>query len=150
MNELSRSNLFAHFKKMYPDCSRREVEDLISAIKGDKYWLVCPDYKDAVYVVALTRAKIPKADGFQAKATHLKRITVVPEAARFSKKGRILMVIKSNSHYMAKSVVTWSAFLRLMNENPNEIYGMFMEGKIPPFVNDKNVSTIVLKARKQE
>jgi hypothetical protein len=51
---------------------------------------------------------------------------------------------------MAKSVVTWSAFLRLMNENPNEIYGMFMEGKIPPFVNDKNVSTIVLKARKQE
>ncbi|MCP8322518.1 MAG: hypothetical protein H3Z52_16500 [archaeon] len=150
MSELSRSNLFAHFKRIYPECSRKEVEDLIEAIKGDKYWLVYPNHKDAIYIVALTKADIPNAKGFQAKATHLKKIIVVPKAAKFSKKGRVLMAIKFDSDYIAKSVISWSAFLRLMNENPDTIYKMFMEGKIPPFVNNKNVSAIVLKAREQK
>ena len=147
---MSRSDLFGHFKRIYPECSRKEVEDLIEAIKGDKYWLVSPNHKDAIYVVALTKANIPKAMGFQAKATHLKRVVVVPEASRFSRKGRVLMVIKLDSDYIAKSVTSWSAFLRLMNENPDSIYNMLMEGKIPPFVNNKNISAIVLKAREQK
>lgn len=150
MSRLSRSDLFAQFKRIYPECSRKEIEDLVEAIKGDKYWLVSPNYKDAIYTVALTKANIPEASGFQAKATHLKKVIVAFEAAKFSKKGRILMVIKSGSDYIAKSVILWSAFLRIMNENPDAIYKMFVEGKIPPFVNNKNVSDIVLKARGQK
>ncbi|MCP8309834.1 MAG: hypothetical protein H3Z54_14310 [archaeon] len=146
---MSRSDLFAHFKRIYPECSRKEVEDLIEAIKGDKYWLVSSIHKDAIYVVALTKANIPKTKGFQAKATHLKKVIVVPEAAKFSRKGRVLMAIKLDSDYIAKSVISWSTFLRLMNENPDAIYKMLIEGKIPPFVNNKNISAIVLKAREQ-
>lgn len=121
---------------------------MIEAIKWDKYWLVCPNYKNAIYVVALTRANIPKENGFQAKATYLKRVIVVPEAARFSRKGRILMTIKLGSNYVAKSVILWSAFLRLINEDPNLIYNMLTEGKIPPFINNKNIKAIILKAHK--
>jgi len=147
---MSRSDLFAQFKKIYPECSRKEIEDLVEAIKGDKYWLVSPNYKDAIYAVALTKANIPKANGFQAKATHLKRVIVEFDAAKFSKNGRILMAIKSGSDYIAKSVILWSAFLRIVNENPDAIYKMLIEGKIPAFVNDRNVSAIVLKAREQK
>ncbi|MCP8305466.1 MAG: hypothetical protein H3Z50_08405 [archaeon] len=140
---MSRSELFAHFERMYPKCSRKEIEDLIEAIKGDKYWSVCPEHKDAIYVVALTRAKIPKAGGFQAKATYLKKVTVSPEAANFSRRGRVLLAVKDGSNYIGKSVITWSAFLRLMNESPDLIYKLVVEGKIPPFVNNKNVSAII-------
>ena len=150
MKRLGRFDLFAHFKRIYPECSRKEIQDLIEAIKGDKYWLVCPNHKNAIYVVALTRANIPKENGFQARATYLKRVIVVPEAARFSRKGRVLMAIKLDSNYIAKSVILWSAFLRLMNEDSNLIYSMLMEGKIPPFVNNKSVKAIILKAHEQK
>jgi hypothetical protein len=147
---MSRSDLFAQFKRIYPECSRKEIEDLVEAIKGDKYWLVSPNYRDAIYTVALTKANIPKANGFQTKATHLKRVIVEFDAAEFSKKGRVLMAIKSGSDYIVKSVILWSAFLRIVNENPDAIYRMLIEGKMPPFVNNRNVSAIVLKAREQK
>ena len=54
-----------HFKKIYPQCSMREIENLVSAIKSDKYWKVHKDKNDALYVVALTRAKIPLKGGFK-------------------------------------------------------------------------------------
>ena len=147
---MSRSDLFAQFKKIYPECSRKEIEDLVEAIKGDKYWLVSPNYKDAIYTVALTKANIPKANGFQAKATHLKRVIVEFNASKFSKRGRVLMAIKSGSDYVVKSVISWSAFLRIMNENPDAIYKMLIEGKMPPFVNNRNFSAIVPKAHEQK
>jgi len=147
---MSRSDLFAQFKKIYPECSRKEIEDLVEAIKGDKYWLVSPNYKDAIYTVALTKANIPKANGFQAKATHLKRVIVEFNASKFSKRGRVLMAIKSGSDYVVKSVISWSAFLRIMNENPDAICKMLIEGKMPPFVNNRNFSAIVLKAYEQK
>lgn len=146
---MGRFDLFAHFKRIYPKCSRKEIQDLIEAIKCDKYWLVCPNYKNAIYVVALTRANIPEEKGFQARATHLNRVIVVPEAARFSRKGRVLMVIKLGSNYIAKSVILWPAFLRLIKENSNMIYEHLIEGKIPPFVNNKNVK-VILKAHKRK
>ena len=147
---MSRSDLFAQFKKIYPECSRKEIEDLVEAIKGDKYWLVSPNYKDAIYTVALTKANIPKANGFQAKATHLKRVIVEFNASKFSKRGRVLMAIKSGSDYIVKSVILWSAFLRIMNENPVAIYKMLIEGKMPPFVNNRNFSAIIPKAHEQK
>ena len=147
---MSRSDLFAQFKKIYPECSRKEIEDLVEAIKGDKYWLVSPNYKDAIYTVALTKANIPKANGFQAKATHLKRVIVEFNASKFSKRGRVLMAIKSGSDYVVKSVILWSAFLRIMNENPDAIYKILIEGKMPPFVNNRNFSAIIPKAHEQK
>jgi len=140
---------FTHLKKLYPECSRKDLEDLIGAIKGDKYWLVDPNHEDAIYIVALTRANILKANGLQAKATHLKRVIVVAEAARFSRRGRVLMAVKSGSNYIAKSVITWPAFLRMMGGDSITIYKMLMSGSIPPFVNSRNVSTIVHVAREK-
>jgi len=130
---------------MYPKCSDREIENLIEAIKGEKYWNVSPNHNDMIYVVALTRAKIPKLDGLQAKVTFLKKVTISPEAANFSRKGRVLIVVKNGSNYIGKSVITWSAFLRMMNENSNFIYNLVIEGKIPPFINNKNISSIFHK-----
>ncbi len=140
---MRRLELFYHFKKIYPECSRKEIEDLIEAIKGDKYWSVHPEHKDAIYVVALTRAKIPKVGGFQADATYLKKVTISPEAANFSRRGRVLLAVKYGPNYIGKSVITWSAFLRLMNKNPDPIYKLVIEGKIPFFINNKNVSAII-------
>ncbi len=130
---------------MYPKCSDKDIENLIEAIKGDKYWNVSPNHNDMIYVVALTRAKIPKSDGFQAKVTFLKKVTISYEVANFSRKGRVVIVVKNGSNYIGKSVITWPAFLRLMNENSNLIYKLVVEGKIPPCINNKNFSSIFHK-----
>jgi len=73
----------------------------------------------------------------------LNKVIASPEAANFSRKGTVLLVVKDNSNYIAKSVITWPAFLRLINENPNLIYKIIFEGKIPPFINNKNVLAII-------
>ena len=133
------SELYVHFKKIYPECSIKEIKNLIEAIKGDKYWRVFPNHRDAIYVVALSRAKIPLLNGYQAKATYLKKVIVSPQSAIFSRKGRILLTFKKGSNYKAKCVITWPAFLKLMNEDPGSIYEKFSKGKFPPFVNSKNL-----------
>ncbi|MEM2210222.1 MAG: hypothetical protein QXW83_04640 [Nitrososphaerales archaeon] len=135
----NRKKLMERFMRIYPNCSQREIMNLIEAINGNKYWYVYPRCKDAIYVVALSRAKIPLAKGFQAKATYVRKIKVDEKASRFCKRGRVLIAIKEGSKFKAVSVVTWPAFLKLMHKNPERIYQLLTNDNLPPFIGLKQL-----------
>lgn len=116
---------------MYPSCSRREISDLVRAIKGDKYWKVISKGGDAIYIIALTRARYPEGGAFRARATHLGSVLVEPRAARYCRKGRVLIVVRG----VARHVLTWPAFLRLIKLDPDRVLLTVMGGGIPPFLN---------------
>lgn len=144
---MKRSALWEHLRKAYPRCSNRKINDLVSAIEEDKYWWVCPGKKDAVYVVALTKAQIPLKDGFQARATHVGRVRVLRSAARFSRKGRVLLAVKEGTGFVARCAITWPAFLQLMHEEPQAVYELERSGLLPPFVNEKNLPIIIARLK---
>ncbi|MDW8044224.1 MAG: hypothetical protein RMJ31_00395 [Nitrososphaerota archaeon] len=128
--------------RMYPNCSQRDVMDLVNAIDGDKYWYVYPKFKDAIYVVALSRAKIPLAKGFQARATYVGKISVDARASRFCRRGRVLIAIREGSKFRAVSVVTWPAFIKLMRERAERVYDLLIRGGLPPFIGLKQISRL--------
>jgi hypothetical protein len=120
----------------------RRIKDLSEAIRADKYWSLSPGRRDAFYVIALTRAQIPVGDGYQARVTHLDRVVVSRDAAKFCRKGRILMVELKGRRPIAKSVVSWAAFVRLMREDSEQIYFLFKGDKIPPFIGLKELRVL--------
>ena len=126
------------FRRSYPDCSRREIRDLVEAIKGDKYWRVDPKVRDVIYVVALTRARYPEGGAFRARATHVKSVLVDPRAARYCRKGRVLIVVNG----YARHVLTWPAFLRLMKMDSERVLKAIFDGTLPPFTNSKILGAI--------
>ena len=135
--------MFRYFKKMYANCSEREVRDLVAAIKNEKYWSGKPGAKDLVYVVALTRAKIPLAQGFQARATFLGRVVVSKEVSLYCRRGRMLTAVKSGSEYTVQNVITWPAFLRIMRGRSGEVYHLVVAGKFPTFVDIGDLAKIL-------
>ena len=125
-----------HFKRIYPQCSTTEIENLVSAIKSKKYWKVHSERKDALYAVALTRAQIQFKDGYKAKSTAPSQVVVVPKAVRFCRRGRILLVKKRGESFLSETVIEWPAFLQLLRQDQNIIYQFFVENPDPPvFVN---------------
>ena len=129
-----------HFLAIYPQCSRREIQDLVNAIRNDKYWSVHPGTRDALYVVALTRASIPTPHGFRARATHLRTVTVPPEAAKYCRRGRVLVVVNRDPAPVAMVVATWPAFLRLMRLKTAVVYEMLRSGALPAFIEERKAA----------
>ena len=127
-----------HFKKIYPKCSTNEIENLVSAIISSKYWKVHFEKRNVLYVVALTKAKIPFKDGFKAKSTAPKTVVVSYKAARFCKRGRILIVKDRGEDFISETVVEWLVFLKLIRQDQNLIYQFFIEyPDPPPFLNSR-------------
>ena len=126
-----------HFKKIYPKCSTIEIENLVSAIVTKKYWKVHSERKDALYVVALTQAKLPFKDGFKAESTAPKTVIVSPKAARLCRRGRILIVKDSGEDFISETIVEWPVFLRLIQQDQNLTYKLFIENPYPPFINNR-------------
>jgi len=125
-----------HFKRIYPECSTREIENLVSAIISGKYWKVHSEKSDALYVVALTQAKTPFKDGFKAKSTAPKPVVVSPKAARFCRRGRVLIVKDDGETFVSDTVVEWPVFTRLIRHDQNLIYKFLIENFEPPaFLN---------------
>jgi len=133
---------------MYRGCSEREINDLIEAIRGGKYWAGLLGSKDVIYVVALTRAKIRIARGFQARATYIDKAEVSESAAPYCKRGRILAMVKEDSHYVARSVIPWPIFLRIMRGLQDEIYNLIVSNRIPPYVNRNVIEALTGVDRK--
>ena len=134
--------MFRHFRRMYEECGEKEVRNLVEAIKNDKYWSGRPGVKDVIYIVALTKAEIPLAQGFQARATFLGKVTVSREASPYCRRGRVLAAVKSESQYIVQSVITWPAFLRIMREKAEEAYHLLISGRFPAYLDSSDLGRI--------
>lgn len=132
-----------HFKKIYPKCSIIEIENLVSAIMSNKYWKVHSERKDTLYAVALTQAKIPFKDGFKAESTAPKTVIVSPKAARFCRRGRILIVKDRGEDYISDTIIEWPVFLRLIQQDQDLTYKFFIENPDPlAFLNIRTFKKI--------
>jgi len=138
--------LVQHFAKVYPSCRIRDIEDLVAAIRGNKYWNIHSGLKGSMYVVALTRAEIALKRGFLARATHVGQIRVVEAAAKYWSKGRVLVAMKEGSGFEAVSVITWPAFIRFIRLDSSHIYEDLLSGQLPPFIGERYVAEIRQRA----
>lgn len=130
--------------RVYPECSRRGIDDLVSAILSNKYWKVHSGRDDAYYAVALTRARIPYLDGFKAKSTVPGVVIVSRRAARFCRRGRVLLAKKRNGIFISETIIDWPAFLRIIRMDENLIYRRLVEGDSPPaFLNRRNLAILL-------
>jgi len=132
---LTETDTFAHFRRTYPECSDKEIRDLVEAIRGDKYWLVQPGKKDALYVVALTRAQIPLAEGYQARATYVGAVSVTSEAAPYCRRGRVIAVARHVARFIGTSVILWPEFLQLIRLDSALVYHALLHNQLPAFIN---------------
>ncbi|GBC75125.1 hypothetical protein HRbin06_00439 [archaeon HR06] len=121
---MSKDNLLNHFKRIFKDSKAKVVKDLVEAIKGDKYWKA--KTKDYLFLVALSRARIPYKGYYIAKATHFKRVLLRDTVAKYCRRGRILMAKKNKELIIAEKVLSWEAFVKLMKKDNKE----FLEGLI--------------------
>lgn len=136
MKNKNRRSIFKHL-------TRRETEDLLNAVKHDKYWKVNLENKDLIFVVALSRAKIKSRRGMYVKATYVKRVEVVKDAAKFCRKWRVLLI--DRKRMLAVSVLTWKAFNKIFSKRMGPLLSfMFSHGRLPPYIN-KYVLSKMLK-----
>jgi hypothetical protein len=134
-----------HFKRIYPECSANDIENLVSAITSYKYWNVHSKGKNALYAVALTQAKVPFKDGFRAKSTAPKPIVVSSKAAKFCRRGRILIAKDREEDFKADTVVEWPVFLRLIRHPQDHVHKFLVENPNPPvFLNSSIFKKIEL------
>ncbi|MEM2169347.1 MAG: hypothetical protein QW186_06040 [Candidatus Bathyarchaeia archaeon] len=130
--------------KIYPECSRRGINDLVSAILSNKYWKVHSGRDDAYYAVALTRARVPYMDGFKAKSTAPGIVIISKRAARFCRRGRVLVAKRRNGIFFSETIIDWPAFLRIVKINENLVYRRLVEEPNPPaFLNRRSLIILV-------
>ncbi|MFQ5940255.1 MAG: hypothetical protein ACE5KA_00950 [Nitrososphaerales archaeon] len=136
-------NLLKHYKRIHPSCSNKEITDLINAIKENKYWNVLPNEKNAVYVVALTRARIKFNKDNIVRVTHFGKILVDREIAKFCSRGKVLLAVRENSHYRGSYIVTWPAFLNIMRTRPDLFYKALTKKDIKGLIGVKQALEII-------
>lgn len=136
--------------RIYPKCSRREIENLVSAILSGKYWKVHSNMYNAYYAIALTRATIPYMGGFKVKSTAPGVVIVSSEAARFCRRGRILVAKKWNKVFFSETIIDWPAFLRVIKMDENLIYRRLVDDPNPPvFLNGRNLISLFKLLKKE-
>jgi len=136
-------DLIKRYKRIHPGCTNKEIEDLVNAIKEDKYWNALPNYKDALYVVALTRARIRVNKANVVKVTHFGKILVDQGIAKFCSRGKILLVVRDNSHYRARYVITWPAFLNIMRGNSESFYNALIGSNTKELIGVKQAKEMM-------
>ncbi|MEM4310800.1 MAG: hypothetical protein QXX95_00215 [Nitrososphaerales archaeon] len=107
-----------HFKRVFKDAKAQVVRDLVEAIKGDKYWKAMS--KDYLFLLALSRARLPYGKYYLAKTTHFKRVLVEEEIAKYCRRGRVLMVRKDRGNLIAEKILSWEAFVKFMRRDCKE------------------------------
>ncbi len=136
-------DLIKRYKRIHPGCTLKEIADLVNAIKEDKYWNALPNYKDALYVIALTRARIKVNKANVVKVTHFGKILVDPEIAKFCSRSKVLLVLKDNSHYRGRYVVTWAAFLNIMRGNSEAFYNALIRSDTKELIGVKQAKIMM-------
>jgi hypothetical protein len=136
-------DLIKRYKRIHPGCTIKEIEDLVNAIREDKYWNALPNYKDALYVIALTRARIKVNKANVVKVTHFGKILVDQSIAKFCSRSKILLVMKDNSHYRARYVITWPAFLNIMRSDSESFYNALISSDTKELIGVKQAKTMM-------
>jgi len=124
-----RSSLRKKFKEL-----GRDVENLINAIKGDKFWYAIEGNKSLIYVVALTRARTFSEGNYWARCTGIGRVKVKKEIRKLVRRYRILLVDLNKRE--ATKVLTWKAFKKAISANLHPDY-------MPNYLNVKRVRKII-------
>lgn len=93
--------------------NEREINDLVEAIKNNKFWYALPSNKNFIFVVALSGARIKKGNFYLAKATYLKQIYIPKEIKEFVR--RFMIVLVERETKKGKVVMSWKTFLYLMS-----------------------------------
>ncbi|MEM1550439.1 MAG: hypothetical protein QXR13_00720, partial [Candidatus Bathyarchaeia archaeon] len=112
-------------------------------------WKVHSSKDDAYYAIALTRARIPYMDGFMVRSTAPGIVIVSPRAARFCRRGRILVVKRKNDIFISETIMDWPAFLKMIKMDENLIYKHLVEKSNPPaFLKRRNFITLFSSTEK--
>lgn len=139
------ADLFKRYRRVHPGCTRKEIEDLVNAIRDGKYWNAFPGCRDALYVLALTRARIRAKKGNVVRVTHFGKILVDRSIAGLCSRGKILLVIREDSQYRAKYVVTWPAFLNIMRGNSEQFYRALIRSEAQELIGVKKAKEIMME-----
>lgn len=133
---------------VFSKLSRNDRENLSGAIRGKKYWKISEDSTKFVYVIALSRARIRSPLGFLVETSAFRRVQVVPEAAKFSRKYRVLLLDLTTR--VAFSAITWTAFTMIMKKYSKDMGVLAQNGKFPPYVNRRILKTIMSNGSKED
>jgi len=126
---------------VFKGLTKKEAEDLVNAVKHDKYWRISPGNREFICVVALSRARVRSRRGMYARATHFGRVEVSRDAANFCRKWRVLVV--DTRRMLAVSVLTWRAFNRIVSKGlGSEVCSMLLAGRVPAYLNTSTVLKI--------
>jgi hypothetical protein len=137
-------DLLKRYKRIHPGCTNKEIMDLVNAIKENKYWNVLPSEKDAVYVVALTRARIRVNKDNVVRVTHFGKILVDGEIAKFCSRGKVLLAVKENSHFKGRYIITWPAFLNIMRTDAELFYRTLTKEDVKELIGVKKAKEILM------
>ena len=126
------SGLLAKLRRMYPSCTRRELDGLAASLEGNKYWRVSVGYS---YGVALTRARSVMDGRNVAEVTGVGLVTF-PEAFRqYCRRGRVVLVSYQEPFQSALLVLGWPSFLWSMRKGVSErVLEGAISGKLTGYV----------------
>lgn len=111
-----------------------DVENLIGAIEGNKYWYAVEGRKDLVYAVALTRARTFEEGRFWARCTGLGRVFVPSGLRKYVRRYKILLIDRGSKEVIR--VLTWKAFRVALELNlPPE--------KMPSYMNFRSLKVLL-------
>lgn len=100
--------------------------------------------------MALTRAQIRTARGLQARATAVGKVVVSAKAAKFCRRGRVILVLRVGPTNYGVSVILWPTFRRLMKLDTAKLYSLVTVGKFPPFLGNREYRELLLELRRME
>lgn len=118
---------------IYNELRRRDLENLLEAIRHDKYWRVYPGDSRFFYTVILSRARTPSPRGRLVRVTGFGQLVAAGEAARFCRKYRV-GIVDSRARALI-SVLTWRAFSWIMRNCASGIYAKLSSGSLPSYIN---------------
>ncbi|MEM3083854.1 MAG: hypothetical protein QXP61_02065 [Nitrososphaerales archaeon] len=136
-------DLLKRYKRIHPGCTNKEIMDLVNAIKDNKYWNVLPNEKDAVYVVALTRARIKVNNDNVVRVTHFGKILIDREIAKLCSRGKVLLAFRENSHFRGKYIITWPAFMNIMRTDAAGFYHSLIRKDVRELIGVKLAKEIM-------
>ena len=133
---------------VFEKISKKERSNLLQAIKGKKYWNISEGNHEYVYAVSLSRARISAPSGYYANTSAFGRIQVVPKAAKYCRKYRVLLInLKSKIAY---STLTWMSFTTIMKKHSSLIENLVQNDKIPPYINSRILHELVSETYNNE
>ncbi|MEM2441904.1 MAG: hypothetical protein QXX99_05990, partial [Candidatus Bathyarchaeia archaeon] len=71
-------------------------------------------------------------------------VIISKRAARFCRRGRVLVAKRRNGIFFSETIIDWPAFLRIVKINENLVYRRLVEEPNPPaFLNRRSLIILV-------